>query len=78
MKAEGVRQTLVLKFWLYEFCFEVLDFSQALPRSQGFHPGLQMLPLGLLFISGVPQLLRTLFDLGLSLSLIFMKPEFTN
>lgn len=50
LKAKGIRQTLVLKFWLYESCFEVPDFSQALPGNDGFHPGLQMLPLGLLFI----------------------------
>lgn len=68
----------MLNLWLYEFCFEVLDFSHALPRSQGFQPGLQIQPSGLPFVSYVPQLFRSFFDLGLSLSLIFMKLEFTD
>lgn len=34
--------------------FEVPDSSEALPRNQGFHPVLQMLPVVLLFITGMP------------------------
>lgn len=78
LKAEGIRQLLMLKFWLYGSFLEMPDFFQSLLRSQVLHLGLRMLPLGFLFIGGVPQLFRSFFDLDLSLSVILMKLKITD